>query len=162
MRRIIKIGQKFGKLTVLEEIKGRSGVHNYYVCKCECGNTCKVSSSHLGRETFSCGCLVKGGSYKYPLYAIYKDIKRRCYNPQRSNYKYYGGKGIKMCDEWRTHYSNFKKWALENGYTYNLSLPREERLSIDRIDPSKDYEPSNCRWIKFKENRQRRATIWQG
>ena len=154
--RIIKIGQKFGKLTVLEKYKGGHNQHKKYKCLCECGNTCTISSQHLGIDTFSCGCLVIGKTVKYPLYNIYKDIKRRCYNPKRSNYKFYGAKGIKLCDEWLHSYKCFKEWALKNGYFYDKNLSREQRLSIDRIDPTKDYEPSNCRFIPLCENRKRR------
>lgn len=157
--RTINPGDKFGKLTVIEEVayNGKDR-HKRYLCKCECGNETIVASSHLGRETSSCGCLVQGNAgvkTESRLYKIYKDIKRRCYNPQRSNYKFYGGKGIKMCDEWLNDYSTFKEWAIGSGYVCDYSLSREERLSIDRIDSKKDYEPSNCRWITFKENKRR-------
>lgn len=157
--RNIEPGEKFGKLTVISQVvyvgKDR---HKRYLCKCECGNETIVASQHLGKDIFSCGCLVNGNKEVKPfdrLYRIYKDIKRRCYNPQRSVYKFYGGKGIKMCDEWLNDYSTFKEWAIKSGYTCDYSLTREERLSIDRIDSKKDYEPSNCRWLVFKDNRRR-------
>lgn len=154
--REIKIGQKFRKLKVVEEYAGGHNVHKKYKCLCDCGNQCVVSSQHLGKDTFSCGCLVNGREYKYSLYNVYKDMKRRCYNPNRANYKYYGGKGIRVCDEWLKSFKNFKEWAIKNGYKYESTLSRENRLSLDRIDPNKNYEPSNCRWITFKENRKRR------
>ena len=72
----------------------------------------------------------------------------RCHNPNWNNYytkTYYKDKGIIVCDEWRTDFQTFKKWAIENGYS-NI-------LSIDRIDPDGNYEPSNCRWITIEENR---------
>jgi hypothetical protein len=76
------------------------------------------------------------------LYKCWKNIKQRCNNPNKPNYKYYGGKGIKVCKEWENFFV-FEKWALENGY--------EEHLTIDRIDTNKNYEPSNCRWATLKE-----------
>jgi hypothetical protein len=86
-------------------------------------------------------------------------MKRRCYSPQISSYRYYGGKGIKVCSEWVKSYKTFKEWAIANGYKYIYGVTREERLSIDRIDSSKDYSPENCRWIPFKENRERSHAI---
>lgn len=74
----------------------------------------------------------------------------RCHNPNWNNYftkTYYKDKGITVCDEWRNCFDVFKKWALENGYS--------DGLSIDRVDEDGNYEPSNCRWITYEENRRR-------
>ena len=82
------------------------------------------------------------------LYKTWAQMKSRCYNKNESGYKWYGAKGIKVFDEWHT-YSNFAKWAKINGYNDNLT--------IDRIDPAKDYSPANCQWITLQEN-ARKAT----
>lgn len=74
---------------------------------------------------------------------IYHNMKQRCYNSKKPDYKYYGARGIKVCTEWLTSYSNFKEWAVTNGYS--------EGLTIDRIDVNGDYCPANCRWITQKE-----------
>jgi hypothetical protein len=155
------IGNTYGKLFVLERTRGGgNGKHFYYLCKCECGNTKEIASHHIGKDTFSCGCLVnKDSNKKDALYYVYKEMKRRCYSPQISSYRYYGGKGIKVCSEWVKSYKTFKEWAIANGYKYIYGVTREERLSIDRIDSSKDYSPENCRWIPFKENRERSHAI---
>lgn len=79
------------------------------------------------------------------LYHVCHGIKQRCYNHNNPNYYKYGGKGISMCDEWLIDgYPIFRKWAYENGY--------RDGLTIDRIDSSGNYEPSNCRWITLSEN----------
>jgi hypothetical protein len=73
-------------------------------------------------------------------------MKQRCSNPNRGTYKWYGGKGVKVCSQWNS-YPDFKRWALANGYN--------ETLSIDRIDPMGDYSPENCQWITLADNAKR-------
>lgn len=86
------------------------------------------------------------------LYKLLTSIKQRCYNPKHNHYKFYGAKGIKVCDEWLNDFSNFKEWALLNGYDYTAP---QGKYTIDRIDPMGNYEPSNCRWITISENVKR-------
>lgn len=78
------------------------------------------------------------------LYSIFYGMKVRCYNPDNKSYRWYGAKGIKICDEWMTYPPSFEQWAIESGYN--------DSLTIDRIDPNKDYCPENCRWITLSEN----------
>ena len=95
---------------------------------------------------FTCG----GEKMKSRLYSIYQGMTKRCYYPDNQNYKYYGGKGIVICNEWKSDFSSFKKWALENGY--------QDNLTIDRINTNGNYEPSNCRWVSMKEQCNNRTS----
>lgn len=81
---------------------------------------------------------------KTRLYRIWSGMKQRCYNNKSTGFRWYGEKGIKVCDEWLNSFESFKEWALNNGY--------EETLTIDRIDPMKDYSPLNCQWLTPAEN----------
>ena len=82
---------------------------------------------------------------KHPLYKRYYSMKARCYNKNSQAYSNYGGRGIKICDEWLSDFMNFYNWAMENGYN--------EKLTLDRINNNGNYEPSNCRWITDYEQR---------
>ena len=165
-------GQTFGRFTVISF----AGVDNegkaLWNCKCKCGNEKVVRSYHLrsGRVR-SCGCLqkellskrvkehptfgnLKHGGKHTRLYRIWSNMKTRCNNPKTRAYKWYGAVGISVCSEW-LNFENFKNWALKSGY--------EENLTIERVNPFKDYEPSNCTWIPINEQRknQRRSKQWQ-
>lgn len=81
--------------------------------------------------------------YESRLYKIYHNMKNRCYNKNVPAYKNYGGRGIKICDEWLNNWWEFYNWAINNGYN--------DTLTIDRINVNGNYEPNNCRWVSDEE-----------
>lgn len=152
-------GKKFGRLTVVRRLKPEEVTTNQYnwLCKCECGNEIHASANKLKTgHTRSCGCLKSEfsigdatrthGKRNTKLYGVYAGIKQRCYDSNREGYEYYGGRGIKMCDEWlgADGFENFYQWAMAAGYDENKT---QKDQSIDRIDVDGDYEPSNCRFV---------------
>lgn len=93
--------------------------------------------------------------YSNPLYSIYAGMKKRCYTKSDAGFKNYGAKGIKVCEEWKNDFNAFYDWAIKTGYSYDPTATFTNKLSIDRIDPTKDYTPANCRWLPFGENSAR-------
>jgi hypothetical protein len=85
------------------------------------------------------------------LRSIFESMIRRCYNNEDKSYKWYGEKGIKICDEWLDNPKLFEEWALNTGY--------QNGLTIDRIDSDKNYCPENCRWITLEENSRRAGKV---
>lgn len=155
-------GKRHGLLTVISKAThGRT----VYVCKCDCG-TIKEMTPYYFLHDMSCGCLEREnrnnlgahnlthGMTETRLYRTWCKMKERCNNPNTEHYCRYGGRGIKVCEEWNTSFESFREWAYSAGYDENLN-GREQ--SIDRIDVNGNYEPSNCRWISHKEQCRNRT-----
>ena len=141
-------GQKFGKLMVIKRVENAKDKQAQWLCQCECGNTKIVKAISLRKgNTRSCGCLAKPHGLRYTrLYGTWKSIKQRCCNPNSKQYKGYGGRGIKLCQEW-VNFKSFYDWAMDNGYDENAP---KGKCTLDRIDNNGNYEPSNCRFVTEK------------
>lgn len=125
--------------------------------KCDCGSIKNVYYEAItakNNPTYSCGCyhksiLKEGRSRKYkyskhPLYKVWVKIKERCYSSSCREYKYYGARGIKICNEWLNDFDKFYEWSINNGY--------KKGLQIDRIDNDRGYSSDNCRYITRRVN----------
>lgn len=91
------------------------------------------------------------------LFSVWQHMRERCNDAHGDHARWYHDRGIRVCDEWESDFSAFREWALRNGYREQpKDTPLRERLSIDRIDPTKGYSPENCQWITVSENSNRR------
>lgn len=151
------LGNEYGKWVVIDDlIYWKPGDKRFVLCECNC----KERSIRLvgltdlkNGKSHSCGCyniekikerMTTHGYCYHPLYNIWTLMKKRCYNENDEYYYVYGGRGIKVCDEWLHNPEIFIEWALDNGWS--------KGLQIDRENNDGNYEPSNCRFATNQIN----------
>lgn len=145
-------GEVYGSLTLtgVSFFRQEKGGRRLRVeAQCVCGDIRDYAYRYLKNgNTKSCGCvrnkkLAEANAThhltSHPLYQVYMDMKVRCYSPACKSYENYGGRGIRICQEWLDDINAFRIWGMENGYAKGLQLDRE--------DNNGDYTPSNCRWV---------------
>jgi len=145
-----RVGQRYGKLVIVEKSKNGKHGNTMWLCRCDCGNETTVRSSSLtGGDTKSCGCQKGNRKHGYalkrrtrPIYRVWQYMKNRCLNPNSGDYPNYGGRGIEIYPPWIDSFETFLKYAEP------LIVPG---LSIHRIDNDGNYEPGNIRWATSSE-----------
>lgn len=161
-----RTGDSYGRLTVIGQVGYRRD-NALWSCNCICGNVVQVTGGALATgETRSCGCLQREraseaksthGKSDSKEYRSWLAMRTRCSNEKRDNFKYYGGRGITVCDRWLSSFENFFE---------DMGPAPSKDHTVERNDGDKNYEPGNCRWATPKEQARNtsssRFVEWDG
>lgn len=163
MRGINVLGKRFARLAVLQRVGRRNG-QTYWLCQCDCGRQHETTGPALASgRVKSCGCLnnemrvarnTKHGHAQRgavdPVYKLWINMRARCSKPTHPDYALYGARGIRVCARWQVSFAAFLEDMGQRPSGRNGRLPA---FSVDRINPDGNYEPGNCRWATWHEQR---------